>query len=137
MNFATLPLLFNGLFFSISPSAVHHTVPPKPEVVINKEVTVTKVQQSVCQTVTQQTGEGPSVVASGHCSANGKTRKVQVSFKMNDRKELEVISVSGTSPGINAAIMQNLGTWMPNMKSYLTVNRTYSFTVEICDQQVS
>ena len=124
MKVIALPLLFNGLFFSISPSAVHNCTP-------GKEVAVLEYHRPACD---YPMHDGQKVI---HAPTTQRVVKVEVNFYMNDKKELQVISVNGPVPGINNLIMQNINLLMPQVRGYFSVNKSYSITLEFkYDEQI-
>ena len=116
MNIIALPLLFNGLFFSISPSAVHSGAPGREVAAINNN-----------RPAPAYTIQEPKTVF----TPAPKTVRVEVNFYMDDNKELQVISVNSPVPGINNMIMQNINLLMPQVRNYFLVNTPYSITLEL------
>ena len=122
MNIIALPLLFNGLFFSLSPSAVHNGAPGKEAAVLNYTHPATGYTLHEPKTLFT-----PAV----------KMVRVQVNFYMNEKRELQVISVNSPVPGINNMILQNINLLMPQVRNYFTVNTPYTITLELKDDSVS
>jgi hypothetical protein len=109
-----LPLLFNGLFFSISPSAVHNNIQPGNELAVVEYVQPSQAQTGYCGNFTSR-----DVV------------KIEVNFLVDENNRLKVISINCPLP-LNSNVMQNISNLMlPQMKSLFATNKTYSITLEL------
>lgn len=125
MKIIALPLLFNGLFFSISPSAVYK----KPA--CNEHISPAYVYTVPTAAIKNTVCSGPAD------SCKQQLVKVHVHFYMNDKKEMQVISVDSPVPSINSLVLQNLSLLMPEMRNYFSVNQDYSITLELACEQLS